>query len=397
MKFFYLLVSFLIVSTFVHAEQIEQPHKNGITQIIENDQIESDPTLCDKYEWCRKARSTIFGEEESIDEDFSWTERAINFSFDIQKMKNALKAEIGLPEGQSILVLLFSLAVLLQLARGISHSQLSWIPFLVRLVVILAFLAGYSTIFNHVENFSYVISSTILGEHPFELFFSKLTLIWNIIDQDIGKTSGVLPKVYSFIKSGLIGGVVLLSYVFCLIGYYFVYLIQACILIALYYLGPIIIGLAIIPEIDFSQKFVGGFIEVLSWSVIMALLIKIMSTTIDINPEWGFSESEFLIIAVMNFCYGLAMFSVPFIAPRIFSGSGLGLVGAGLLGFTAGTIKGTMIRTGVEFVKTTANQKSHKEPFQKDQSGGLAGYSRVESLYSRKNYDAEKENKGKRL
>lgn len=256
--------------------------------------------------------------------------------FNIQKMRDAIAKQVGLPGGSVYVLLLFSLAALLQMARVITgHGD--WLSFSVRVIVVLTAIQGFPSLFNLVEGFTKHLSSSIMGGQSAldiawssqALVFNKIAAYWSSADD-----GSILSKVQSaFSKETFLSIITVCTYTFAVAMHYLIYLIQSCIIIVLSYFGPLIIALALIPETDFSISYISSVIQVFSWTIIFALLVKLMSTTVIIDIHGSLSVSEFIVISAMNFCYGLSIFLIPIISQSLFTGrgfAGLGAAGIGL-------------------------------------------------------------------
>lgn len=282
--------------------------KTGVESIIEND-------------------IAINGTDPSvIDSDVDESNVDINLSF--SDMKDSIQDSLGVPEANYLVLILFSLAALLQMARVLSGSG-NWVSFCIRVIVVLSFLQAYSVLFDGLELFFRHLSEQILADGSVADYFwakQKMTIeqFSTALDDPVDSfNSGTLQSFFWMLLTGLSS---ISTYAF----YTLIFLVQSCLLIALRYLGPIIIALAIIPETDFSSGFISTTIQTLSWSVLGAILIKIMGTTMNIGTNNALNFSDFVSVSAMNICYGLCFLMVPIMCSMIFSGGGLGSLALGV-------------------------------------------------------------------
>ncbi|MBF0107309.1 MAG: hypothetical protein HQM16_18515, partial [Deltaproteobacteria bacterium] len=137
-----------------------------------------------------------------------------------------------------------------------------------------------------------------------------------------------------------------------------------------------IIALSIIPETDFSESLIASVIQVLSWMVMYALLVRIIEAGIDVYIYGNVTLREFVLLSVINITVGLATLCIPLISNLVFSGKNWGAIGMmgvamlhhGLLG-----VAGSAIPKDKGF-KNDSHYKdrpqSHKEPHKGGEKGG---------------------------
>lgn len=244
----------------------------------------------------------------------------------IDRMRSAIRSTIGAPNANGLVLLLFSLAALLQIAR-VTSGRGDWISFIVRVILVLCFLRGFSFCFSGVENFfKYLASSVLGGESAAEVLwgshyfsFVKMVGAWNEAEQS-DESLWFLSALFS--KESLMYFLVIISHLLAYTMYTFIYLIQSAIIIALEYIGPILIALALIPEVDYTEKYIASILKVMFWSVIAALLIKILATIPVLANSHELAAKELFTTIAMKLCFALAFLKIPEISDMIFSSKG---------------------------------------------------------------------------
>ena len=289
----------------------------------------------------------------------NWGDGFFNINLSIDKMRAAVAAGVGQPDANAFVLILFSFAALLQMVR-VTAGHGSWIAFIVRVIVVLCFLKAFNPMFEGVRVFvNYINGQLLSGQSAYDALWSTQ---YSILDKmDFSSAQGVWAKMKSlFSMDSLFYILVIASYIFVYAIYVLVYLVQACIIIALQYFGPLIISLALIPETDFSSGYIASVLKVSFWTVIMALLIRIMSTIVHVNFAMQLSYSEFISICAMNLCFAFAFLFVPIIAEMVFSGHGwsaLGLAMTKVGGSVTGKVSDTI---GAKFIKPPQSYTGRK-------------------------------------
>lgn len=349
--FLFLLLA-LSFAFLAHANQ------SGVESIIEKD-LKDEAIIGETTVRYEPNTITITGSaDEVLDDmsDFEDEDSFINLDVSIEKMKSSISGMLGEPDSSPLVLLLFSLAALLQMAR-VATGQSNWLNFVVRVLLVLIFLRGYSSLFSGVEMFfSYLGQQILGGESAYQVFWkSQDAMITHITAKwDQAWNNGAWDLVKAMVsKDSFFYAIVLLSHIFSYALYILIYLVQSCILIALQYLGPMLIALAIIPETDFSQSFVTSLFQVLSWTIIVNLLIKIMATIPVIQFSSNPETKDFIVLTAMHVCFALAFVSVPKISEMVFSGRGWGSLGGAVTSFgkmalaaTGGFIAGRSLGLG---------------------------------------------------
>lgn len=296
--------------------------KSGVESIIEKDMQENGAF---QAEYDPKEPATWLGD---YSYDPNTTAGNVEISLSFANMKEAVNDSLGIPEANYLILILFSLAALLQMGRVIAGSG-DWVAFTVRVIVILAFLRAYSILFDGVEVFFAYLTDQVMGDQTaYQAFWSKFKLM----DAAMGSNYQSMSSVFTtnFLKDGLFFSLSCLSSIIAYALYTLIFVVQSCIVITLRYLGPIIISLAIIPETDFTSGFISTTFQTFSWSVISAILIKIMNTMTTIQVTTPLNMQDMVSISAMNFCYGLAFLFIPIMTGMLYSGKGLGGLGAAM-------------------------------------------------------------------
>ena len=277
------------------------------------------------------------GDDFSEFDDDTYSENYVQLDFSTDKMQKAILSAIGTPEANVFVLLLFSFAALLQIARVIT-GQGDWISFVIRVLVILAFLRAFSVLFSGVESFFAYLSDQILqGQTAFDVLWKSQIMILKKFSVDFGSMWDMLSwdTAKQVFKDSISVFILTLSYIFAYAIYICIYVVQNCIIIGLKYLGPLLIALAIIPEIDFSEGYIKSLFQVFSWTLIMAILIKIMATIPKLSMANNIGPSDFITISAMNICFGLCFAIVPKISEMVFTGSGFASAGMAVTKFAA--------------------------------------------------------------
>lgn len=225
---------------------------------------------------------------------------------------------------QSLIYLLFAIAVLIEMTR-ITHTDPDWAGLFVRVVMILAVLLQYRALFEGVERVSESLAHTILGGSAFEnLMDSQIAaakkISENFRDQNFGITS--LFKPLSLVM--MFGYT---AYVFGIAMHYLYSFGYHVITTALYFVGPIIISLSLVSELNFVRGFISSLMTVCSWNLISALLVKIMSLIFVVSVDTDINFKNMILLIVFNVAYGLSTLMVPLFSLIIFSGKNFGTVG----------------------------------------------------------------------
>lgn len=318
MKIRYSIFFFILCTLMAGSVQA----KSGVAAIIENDMKNS-------------------GEWDESDSDYTYDSNVnanwINIDLSFANMKAAMENSLGVPESNYIILILFSLAALLQMARVASGGG-EWVGFTVRLIVILGFLKCYSSLFDGVQLFfAYLADNILSGQTAYESFWSKQQMVWEVLMNAINQSSAV-----DMLKNGLFLGITSISAILAFAIYILIFIAQSCIIITLRYLGPILISLAIIPETDFTPGYITTTFQTFAWSIMAAILIKIMGTTTDIGTLLQLNMRDYVAISAMNICFALAFLMIPIMTGMIFSGKGAGAAGLALLSFSGGLVKGAV-------------------------------------------------------
>lgn len=305
--------------------------KSGVESIIEKDMQESG-AYQEFYD--PKEPATWLGD---YSYDPNTTEGNVEISLSFANMKEAVSDSLGIPEANYLILILFSLAALLQMGRVMAGTG-DWMSFIVRTVVILAFLRSYTILFDGIEVFFAYLTDQVMGDQSaHQAFWQKLKLMDASMAASHQGMSSVLTAEYW--KDGLFFSLSCLSSIVAYALYTLIFVVQSCIVITLRYLGPIIISLAIIPETDFTSGFISTTFQTFSWSVIGAILIKIMNTMTTIQVTTPLNTQDMISISAMNFCYGLAFLFIPIMTGMLYSGKGLGGLGAAMTMLGGGLLK----------------------------------------------------------
>lgn len=305
--------------------------KSGVESIIESD-MKNSGSLEDFDDGMYQAGNIDYGSGGYIydsSESDSWIQ--LNLSF--QNMTAAVEDSLGVPESNYVILILFSLAALLQMARVITGSG-DWVSFTVRVIVCLAFLRCYTLLFDGVQVFfGYLADNILSGQSALESFWSHWQSILNVIAGafENGAALDIIKNGFYLIITGITA---ILAFAF----YILIFLAQSCIIITLKYLGPIVISLAVIPETDYSSGFISTTIQTFAWSVVTAILIKIMATMMVVGSVLQLNVKDFVIISAMNCCFALAFMMIPVMTGMIFSGKGVGGAGGALLSLAGGMV-----------------------------------------------------------
>lgn len=330
-KIFIFFTLFLILSPLVMAE-------SGVEWIIENDQTEDYSEFNESTDYTYTSNSmdaysteSFFQFEENYYKNKSGDsyDPYINIMTDLKLIKSQIRKDLGEPETMSIVLLLYSLAALIQMGRVIAGKG-DWLSFVLRVLAVFIFIESFPWLYSGIEAYAFQIEHAILdGQTGSEVLYSKFGTIYESFATNLDE---------NYITGALIDGLVTManvfSSIFCLSSGLVLSLIQTCILVALFYLGPILIALAIIPETDFTDSFISSFIQVLSWGILFALLVKIIDSTIMISVDGEMTLESVILLMVMNLVYALATFSIPLLSMFIFSGKNWGalaMVGMGLV------------------------------------------------------------------
>lgn len=303
--------------------------KSGVESIIEKDMADNGGYDADN--------------PDSWIPDYSYDPAATNswYSVDLsfENMKSAVEASLGVPESNYLILILFSLAALLQMARVITGTG-DWVSFSIRVIVILGFLRCYSMLFDGVEIFfGYLTDNILSGQTAYDSFWAKQQVVMEGVMTSIdGGLQSVLTT--DFLKQGLFFALTCITSIFAFALYTLIFLVQCCITITLRYLGPILISLAVIPETDFTSGFISTTFQTFSWSVIAAILIKIMGTTTFLGNGMQLNIQDFVSISAMNICFALAFLTIPIMTGMLFAGKGLGGLGAAVTSLGGGMMQG---------------------------------------------------------
>lgn len=361
MKLSQIIFSIIFVLIFSSSTVVA---KSGVESIIESD-IKT-PDSYDEFDdgmyQAGSFDSGSGGYTYDANESDSWIQ--LNLSF--ENMTAAVEDSLGVPESNYIILILFSLAALLQMARVITGGG-DWVSFTVRIIVCLSFLRCYTLLFDGLQVFfSYLADNILSGQSAFESFWSHWRSIWNVVMGVVNNNGAALD----FIKNGLFLVITGITAVLAFAFYILIFLAQSCIIITLKYLGPIVISLAVIPETDYSSGFTTTTIQTFAWSVVMAILIKIMGTMMVVGSVLQLNEKDFVIISAMNCCFALAFIMIPVMTGMIFSGKGVGGAGSALA-----SLAGGMVYQGIknqyekyfgnnknDFSSTTSRNENSHEP-----------------------------------
>lgn len=325
MKIFVHIFILFILSFYVCSAEA----KSGVESIIENDMQNS---------------GSIYSPDDASTwmNDYSYDPNTTNGNVDVtlsfSNMKAAVGDTLGVPEANYLILILFSLAALLQMARVMGGSG-DWVSFSVRVLVILAFLRSYSVLFDGVEVFfTYLADHVLSGESAFTTFWSKQQEIFYTLKGYVNSNQSIWN--IDFLKDGLYFTLTTLTSIVAYAFYVLIFLVQSCVIITLRYLGPIIISLAIIPETDFSSGYINTTVQTFSWSVVAAILIKIMNTMTEFGFTTQLNTQDLITISAMNVCYAVAFLFIPIITGMIFTGRGLGGLGVAMTSLGGGFMMG---------------------------------------------------------
>ncbi len=333
--------------------------KSGVESIIETD-MKNSGSLEEFDDGMYQAGNIDFGGGGYI-YDASASDSWIQLNLSFENMTAAVEDSLGVPESNYIILILFSLAALLQMARVITGSG-DWVSFAVRIIVCLAFLRCYTLLFDGVQVFfSYLADNILAGQSALQSFWSPWQVILNVIAEafENGAALDVIKNGFYLIITGITA---VLAFAF----YILIFLAQSCIIITLKYLGPIVISLAVIPETDYSSGFITTTIQTFAWSVVTAILIKIMATMMVVGSVLQLNVKDFVIISAMNCCFALAFIMIPTMTGMIFSGKGIGGAGGALL-----SVAGGMVWQGIknQYEKYFGNdKKNHSSTSSKNES-----------------------------
>lgn len=305
--------------------------KSGVESIIESD-MKNSGSFEEFDDGIYQAGSIDYGSGGyTYDANASDSWLQLNLSF--ENMTTAVEDSLGIPESNYIILFLFSLAALLQMARVITGSG-DWVSFTVRVIVCLAFLRCYTLLFDGVQVFfGYLADNILSGQSASESFWSHWQSILNVIAGafDNGAALDLIKNGFFLVITGITA---VLAFAF----YILIFLTQSCIIITLKYLGPIVISLAVIPETDYSSGFTSTTIQTFAWSVVMAILIKIMGTMMVVGSVLELNVKDFVIISAMNCCFAFAFIMIPTMTGMIFSGKGVGGAGSALAALAGGMV-----------------------------------------------------------
>lgn len=270
----------------------------------------------------------------------------------ITKMRDAVRNSVGPPDTTPFVLLFFSLAALLQMAR-VASGRSDWMSFVIRILLVLCFLKSFSLFFNGIMAFfSYLASQILQGQSAFDVlydsgYFSFFTMIssWKEAAQN-KEELWMLTAMFS--KETVMFVFIVFSFIIMYAMYALLYLIQSCIIIALEYIGPILIALAIIPETDYTESYLASVMSVMFWTIVAAILIKIMATIpVAVTLAEELSMKQFISIVAINICFAIAFLFVPKISEMIFSGKGWSQFGQAATNFGSGLVKTTtMLASG---------------------------------------------------
>ncbi len=327
-------ISYILFTLFVICHALPAFAKSGVEAIIEKD-LKENGEFNEFYD--PNDPSTWVNDDYSYDPNTTSGNYDVNMSF--ANMKEAIGDSLGIPEASYLILILFSLAALLQMGRVMSGNG-DWVAFSVRVLVILAFLRCYSELFDGIEMFFAYLGEHILnGQSAYETFWAKQeTLYYALSDSKTGSGMGSFLDP-TFLKQGIFYGLTCITSILAYAFYSLIFLAQSCIVITLRYLGPIIISLAVIPETDFSSGFINTTFQTYSWGVVGAILIKIMSTMATFGTITQLSMQDMVSLSAMNLCYALAFLFIPIMTGMIFTGKGLGGLGFALTALGGGVVK----------------------------------------------------------
>ncbi len=312
--FFYSLLLLVLFQNAAHA-------KSGITSIIEQDMAQNGENFDDGYDY-----------------DSSTSASWYNIDLSFNNMKEAVESNLGVPEANYLVLILFSLAALLQMGRVISGTG-DWVGFTTRVIVVLAFLRGYSQLFDGIEIFfNYLTDNILSGKTAYETFWEKQQEVMVAFDSVWDKSASIFSA--DVLKQGLFTALTFITSIFAYAAYILIFIVQCCLAVTLRYLGPILISLAIIPESDFTSGYITTTLQTFSWSVVAAILIKVMGTTTTLGLMANLNIQDFVAISAMNICYALAFLMIPTMTGMIFSGKGLGGCGTALTAMGRGAVVG---------------------------------------------------------
>jgi hypothetical protein len=332
--------------------------KSGVDQIIENDTsddfhefndggvIFGETSVSEAAVSIDKAENKIIIEGYAVaadnDKDTSLKDY-IKLDYAIDKMRNAVSAVLGKPNALPLILLLFALAALIQIARVVAGNG-DWVSFVVRVIVVLAALKGFTYLFSGVEvMFKYFANMVLGGQGAYDILWkaqikilSVFTEHWNQNYDPESKLS-IFSAIFS--KATFMYLLVIISYIASYAMYTFIYLVQACFIIALEYLGPILIALAIIPETDYTGPYLSGVFQIQSWTLVTAFLLKIMSTIPEIGLAENIQMKDFIAIIVMNVCFAFAFKYIPTFAETLFPSSRWSSLGNNAVSFGGSVTK----------------------------------------------------------